>query len=342
MTPESQPEHAETAIQPGDRPADIARTNDAPVEDAPRRPSLLGRVTGAALNVAAGAAAATAGLVDQGLSAAWEINKGAVKAAGAVAGAVAAPLDALGVTDLVAQPVQAVTGRVADTVAGLEARGRAGLADGANALLAGTGLTLVAVVNTVLDLLKDNEQVQTLIRAQLDWLLPALAEHPALQALVRAQVAALLPELAADAAVTALVRAQVAALLPELARDPAITALALAQVAAVLPALDDNQAVQALIRAQGDRYVEYLNAHPTAVQSLVQGQSLTLANQVREEVRERTVTADSFVDIVVRNILRLPPREQQPPPPPDVRRRADSARLPSDFTARTPPEPDNA
>jgi hypothetical protein len=279
--------------------------------------------------------------VDHGLATAWEINQGAIKAAGTVAGAVAAPLDALGVTDLVARPVQAVGGRVAETVAGLEARGRAGLTDGVNAVVIGAGAAIAPVVDAVLDLLEENERVRALIRVQLDWLLPALAEHPALQALVRAQVTALLPQLTADETVTGLIRAQVAALLPELARDPAITALALAQVAAVLPALDDNQAVQALIRAQGDRYVEYLNAHPAAVQSLVQGQSLTLANQVREEVRERTVTADSLVDIIVRNILRLPPREEMPPPPPDVSRRADSARLPSDFTARNPTEPRN-
>ncbi len=57
-----------------------------------------------------------------------------------------------------------------------------------------------------------------------------------------------------------------------------------------------------------------------------------MAGQMRDEVRERTVTADGLVDLVVRNLLRLKPREELPSPPEAVQRRAEIAHLPSDYT----------
>jgi hypothetical protein len=104
----------------------------------------------------------------------------------------------------------------------------------------------------------------------------------------------------------------------------------------IVPQLSDDEAVQLLIRAQGDTYISYLNANPGSVQNLVQGQSLTLASQMRDEVRERTVTGDSVVDTIVRNILRLKPREELPPPDPDIRRRAETGKLTSDFVRGRP------
>jgi len=50
--------------------------------------------------------------------------------------------------------------------------------------------------------------------------------------------------------------------------------------------------------------------------TLVQEQSVGLANEFVEEVRERTVSADTLAESVVRRILRRPPRTALPPPEP--------------------------
>ena len=116
-----------------------------------------------------------------------------------------------------------------------------------------------------------------------------------------------------------------------MANDAAVQLLIRAQVASYLTYLNEHpDEVQTLIRTQGDVYIDYLNAHPAQVQTLLQGQSLGLASQVRDEIRERTVTADGLVDTIVRNLLRLKPREELPPPPLEVQRRAQSAHLPAD------------
>lgn len=47
---------------------------------------------------------------------------------------------------------------------------------------------------------------------------------------------------------------------------------------------------------------------------LVQEQSVGLANEFVDEVRERTVSADTLAESVVRRILRRPPRTALPPP----------------------------
>lgn len=67
-----------------------------------------------------------------------------------------------------------------------------------------------------------------------------------------------------------------------------------------------------------DEYIEYLARNPE-VQELVQSQSEGLAGEVIEEVRERTVSADTFLEGFARRLLRLTPRGDLPEPPPEVR-----------------------
>jgi hypothetical protein len=74
-----------------------------------------------------------------------------------------------------------------------------------------------------------------------------------------------------------------------------------------------------------DTYIEYLAANPE-VQDLVQSQSTGLANEVIEEVRERTVSADTFLEGVARSLLRRVPRRALPEPPNSVRQHAASLR----------------
>lgn len=66
-----------------------------------------------------------------------------------------------------------------------------------------------------------------------------------------------------------------------------------------------------------DEFISLLAENPE-VQDLVTKQSLSLAGEVRDEVRERTVTADNVVENLVRRILRREPRESLPEPDPAV------------------------
>ena len=93
----------------------------------------------------------------------------------------------------------------------------------------------------------------------------------------------------------------------------------------------NSEQIQALIRQQGDIYIDYLNDHPDAVQNLVSGQSLSIAGQVMDEVRERTVTADTVAEMFARRILGRKARTEVEEPPEVVQRRASVAVLPSDY-----------
>ena len=239
------------------------------------------------------------------------------------------PLDRLGVTDLAARQLEAISTQLATTIEQLETRGAASAVESAKL----TERSATEMVDGIVRRLRDDSELLDLLFAQLNWILPKLGEVPAVKELVRNQVAAILPELADDPAVTQVIRAQVAAILPnscQMAEDAGDTAVDPgAGQRAYLAYLNEHpDEVQALIRNQGDVYIDYLNAHPAQVQTLLQGQSLGLASQVRDEIRERTVTADGLVDTVVRNLLRLKPREALAPPPPKVQRRAQSAHLP--------------
>lgn len=55
------------------------------------------------------------------------------------------------------------------------------------------------------------------------------------------------------------------------------------------------------------------------VLDLIQEQGTDLAHEVIEEVRERAVSTDTFLERLVRVILRRPPREELPEPPETVR-----------------------
>jgi hypothetical protein len=86
-----------------------------------------------------------------------------------------------------------------------------------------------------------------------------------------------------------------------------------------------------LVRQAGDNYIDYLNENPEQVQDLIQGQSLTLTAEILDEVRERTVTIDSFLEMVARALFRRSPRAELPGPPPQVRARAEIYRLTRDI-----------
>lgn len=58
------------------------------------------------------------------------------------------------------------------------------------------------------------------------------------------------------------------------------------------------------------------------IQELVQSQGVSLAGEIIEEIRERTVSADNFLEAVYRTALRRPSRSELPEPPSEVKEQA--------------------
>ncbi len=246
--------------------------------------------------------------VGSGIAALWNFNKSVLNTAGQITEPLLKPLDALGVTEMVRRPVDAMVTGVEVRVAQLEVRGREGLTQ--------TGsITILAISDTidaVLDYISTHPQIDKLITDKLDKFLPLMSESAAVQRLVRRQVDAILPTLIKDPTIQLLIQEQANTYLDSLS-----TTL--------------NPKLQALIRQQGDDYITYLNANPEQVQNLVQGQTIGMTTEIMNEVRARAVTADSTLEMIVRRILGRKQREDLPLPPPEVQRRAEVARLPSDF-----------
>jgi len=67
-------------------------------------------------------------------------------------------------------------------------------------------------------------------------------------------------------------------------------------------------------------------ANDPEIQELIQTQGIGLAGEVVDELRERSVSADNFLDGFVRALLRRTPRAELPPPPEDVQESAEHVR----------------
>ena len=91
----------------------------------------------------------------------------------------------------------------------------------------------------------------------------------------------------------------------------------------------EDERSQALARVafyeRVDTTIDYLSAEP-GVRELVQSQGVSLAGEVVEEVRERTVSADNFLEGIVRTMLRRPQRSELPEPPLEIKSQAASSR----------------
>jgi hypothetical protein len=87
---------------------------------------------------------------------------------------------------------------------------------------------------------------------------------------------------------------------------------------------NSRQLVEIAVQHTVDQSIHYLTLNEE-VQELVKIQSTGLADEAIEELRERSVSADSFLEGLVRFVLRRRPRIEIPPPPEDVR--AHAARL---------------
>lgn len=70
-----------------------------------------------------------------------------------------------------------------------------------------------------------------------------------------------------------------------------------------------RQLVQVALNETLDTSIEYL-ADNAEIQELIQSQGTGLANEIVEEIRERTVSADTLVENILRSLLRLKPRSE--------------------------------
>jgi hypothetical protein len=77
-----------------------------------------------------------------------------------------------------------------------------------------------------------------------------------------------------------------------------------------------------------DSIINYLTENPE-VQELVKTQSTSLANEMVVEVRERTVSADTFIEGLARAMVRRVPRSTIAGPSEEIRIKAVSPRLPN-------------
>jgi len=269
--------------------------------------SVVGRLGSVALGGASTVGDSVSGVVGNGVYVATGVTKRALRVADIATKPVRIPLKVMGVTDRVMAPVDAVSDRIEIMVVGLDEKGQEVLGQSSGFAVG----SISGIIDAVLIYLENNPGVDQLIQSQIDRVIPVLASHPAIVGLVLHQMEQILPQLASNQQIQDLIKAQAGLYLKYLNEHP--------------------EELEELIRAQGDDYIDYLNHYPAAVQTLIQGQSLGMASEVRDELRERTVTGDSIADMIVRSLLRRPQQEELPPPPEDVRKRAEYGRLPSDF-----------
>ncbi len=82
---------------------------------------------------------------------------------------------------------------------------------------------------------------------------------------------------------------------------------------------------QSALRKTFEQSIHHIAIDPE-VQDLIQRQGTGLATEVIEEVRERTVSIDTFMERLARMLLRRGPREELPEPPIALRIRAEHFR----------------
>jgi len=158
------------------------------------------------------------------------------------------------------------------------------------------------IIDDVVLSLSENEAIQTLIQVQVGMYLKHVIDNPTeMDELVQTVADRYIDYLNTDNKdkVQELVRIQVSAYLDYAKSNP--------------------EELEELVQVIGDRYLDYLEQeNPEAISQIVQGQSIGLVGEIADEVRARTVTSDSVVEMFMRSLLRRPARQELPLPPPEV------------------------
>ena len=82
-----------------------------------------------------------------------------------------------------------------------------------------------------------------------------------------------------------------------------------------------RQFAQTALEKSVDKSIDYLTTNEE-IKELIETQSVSLAGEVVEEIRERAVSADILLERIVRMFLRLTPRTELPAPPTEVMEQA--------------------
>ena len=82
-----------------------------------------------------------------------------------------------------------------------------------------------------------------------------------------------------------------------------------------------RQFAQTTLENSVDKSIDYLTTNEE-IKELIETQSVSLAGEVVEEIRERAVSADILLERIVRMLLRLTPRTELPAPPTEVMEQA--------------------
>ena len=82
-----------------------------------------------------------------------------------------------------------------------------------------------------------------------------------------------------------------------------------------------RQFAQTALEKSVDKSIDYLTTNEE-IKELIETQSVSLAGEVVEEIRERAVSADILLERIVRMSLRLTPRTELPAPPTEVMEQA--------------------
>ena len=158
------------------------------------------------------------------------------------------------------------------------------------------------IIDDVILSLSENQAIQTLIQVQVGMYLDHVIRNPTeMDDLVRVVADRYISYLNTDNVehVQQLVQIQVSEYLAYAKQNP--------------------DELTELVEVVGDRYLEYLKEeNPEAIAQIVQGQSIGLAGEVVDELRARTVTSDSVLEMFMRSLLRRPARQELPLPPPEV------------------------
>jgi hypothetical protein len=132
--------------------------------------------------------------------------------------------------------------------------------------------------------------------------------------------------------VQVLVRGQINLLVEGIPYTPELDQLVKILAGNYIQYLQENPKVlDSMVVSVADQYIDHLHEEPEKVQDIIQGQSVGLIQTILDEIRQRLISVDEVMELVVRRILKRAPRTHLPPPPEKVQARAETGRLPEDF-----------
>jgi hypothetical protein len=124
------------------------------------------------------------------------------------------------------------------------------------------------------------------------------------------------------------VEGTISSVMEEVPQASQINDLVETMVQNVIAYLQENpDIIQNIVRSQGGIYIDYLQENPEPIQNLVQGQTLDIAAELQEGMREQLVTGDNVLELFARSLFRRKPREELPEPPPEVKAKAIRKRI---------------